>query len=75
MVLMVHQIRGNPMNTHPSDYGTIHRNTITNIICDKFGAKRKYIKKKWMALVVMIVMTITNKDITTKMLKHCLYER
>ena len=24
-----------------SDYGTIYRNTITNIICDKFGAERK----------------------------------
>jgi hypothetical protein len=43
------------MNTHLSDYDTIYRNTITNIICDKFGAKRKYIKKKWMALLVMIV--------------------
>jgi hypothetical protein len=43
------------MNTHPSDYDTIYRNTITNIICDKFEAKRKFIKKKWMALLVMIV--------------------
>jgi hypothetical protein len=23
------------------DYGTIYRNTITNIICDKFGAERR----------------------------------
>lgn len=33
------------MNTHLSDYDTIYRNTITNIICDKFGAKRKYKEK------------------------------
>ena len=26
---------------HSSDYGTIYRNTITNIFCDKFGAERK----------------------------------
>lgn len=61
---MVHQMRGNPMNTHPSDYDTIYRNTITNIICDKFGAKRKYIKKKWIGLVVMIVKTITKISLT-----------
>jgi hypothetical protein len=31
-----------PNEYHTSDYGTIYRNTITNIICDKFGAKRKH---------------------------------
>jgi hypothetical protein len=30
-----------PNEYHSSDYGTIYRNTITNIICDKFGAERK----------------------------------
>ena len=30
-----------PNDYHSSDYGTIYRNTITNIICDKFGAERK----------------------------------
>ena len=30
-----------PNEYHTSDYGTIYRNTITNIICDKFGAERK----------------------------------
>ena len=29
------------MNTPPSEYGTIYINTITDIICDKFGSKRK----------------------------------
>ena len=28
-----------------SEYGIIYRNTITNIICDKFGAKRKHREK------------------------------
>ena len=27
---------------HTTDYGTLHRNTITNILCDKFGADRKH---------------------------------
>ena len=31
-----------PNGYDTSDYGTIYRNTITNIICDKFGAKRKH---------------------------------
>jgi hypothetical protein len=31
-----------PSEYHTSDFGTIYRNTITNIICDKFGAKRKH---------------------------------
>jgi hypothetical protein len=31
-----------PNEYHTSDYGTIYRNTITNIICNKFGAKRKH---------------------------------
>jgi hypothetical protein len=30
-----------PNEYHSSDYGTIYRNTLTNIICDKFGAERK----------------------------------
>jgi hypothetical protein len=34
-----------PTEYHTSDYGTIYRNTITNIICDKFGAKRKHKEK------------------------------
>ena len=31
-----------PNEYHTADYGIIYRNTITNIICDKFGAKRKH---------------------------------
>jgi hypothetical protein len=31
-----------PSEYHTSDFGTIYRNTITNVICDKFGAKRKH---------------------------------
>lgn len=31
-----------PNEYHTSDYGPIYRNTITNIMCDKFGAKRKH---------------------------------
>jgi hypothetical protein len=31
-----------PSEYHTSDFGTIYRNTITSIICDKFGAKRKH---------------------------------
>ena len=31
-----------PNEYHTSEFGTIYRNTITNIICDKFGAKRKH---------------------------------
>jgi hypothetical protein len=31
-----------PNEYYTSDYGPIYRNTITNIICDKFGAKRKH---------------------------------
>ncbi|HEY9385928.1 MAG TPA: hypothetical protein VIP70_02730, partial [Nitrososphaeraceae archaeon] len=31
-----------PNEYHTSDFGIIYRNTITNIICDKFGAKRKH---------------------------------
>jgi hypothetical protein len=31
-----------PSEYHTSDFGTIYRNTITNILCDKFGAKRKH---------------------------------
>ncbi|MDF2769821.1 MAG: hypothetical protein K0S91_2656 [Nitrososphaeraceae archaeon] len=61
------------MNTHPSDYDTIYRNTITNIICDKFGAKRKYIKK--VDSIGSNDSYDNNKDITNKMLKHCLYVR
>ena len=34
------------MNTPPSDYGTIYINTITDIICDKFGSKRKRKEKE-----------------------------
>ncbi|MFL6508542.1 MAG: hypothetical protein ACJ704_11490 [Nitrososphaeraceae archaeon] len=30
-----------PNEYQTADYGTIYRNTITNIICDKFGAERK----------------------------------
>jgi hypothetical protein len=61
------------MNTHPSDYGTIHRNTITNIICNKFGAKRKY--KEKVDGIGSNDSYDNNKDITTKMLKNCLYAR
>jgi hypothetical protein len=38
-----------PNEYQTSDYGTIYRNTITNIICDKFGAKGS-IKKKEISL-------------------------
>ena len=31
-----------PNEYQTSEYGLIYRNTITNIICDKFGAKRKH---------------------------------
>ena len=34
-----------PNEYQTSEYGTIYRNTITNIICDKFGAKRKHKEK------------------------------
>jgi hypothetical protein len=34
-----------PNEYQTSEYGTIYRNTITNIICDKFGAKRKHREK------------------------------
>jgi hypothetical protein len=30
-----------PNEYHTVDYGTIYTNSITNIICDKFGTKRK----------------------------------
>jgi hypothetical protein len=33
-----------PNEYQSADYGTIYRNTITNIICDKFGADRKHTK-------------------------------
>jgi hypothetical protein len=31
-----------PNEYQSADYGTLYRNTITNIICDKFGAERKH---------------------------------
>jgi hypothetical protein len=34
-----------PNEYQTSEYGIIYRNTITNIICDKFGAKRKHREK------------------------------
>jgi hypothetical protein len=34
-----------PSELQTGDFGTIYRNTITNIICDKFGAKRKHTEK------------------------------
>jgi hypothetical protein len=33
-----------PNEYQSSDYGMLYRNTITNIICDKFGAERKHNK-------------------------------
>jgi hypothetical protein len=35
--------RQNEFQTH--DYGTLYRNTITNVICDKFGAERRHRKE------------------------------
>ena len=35
-----------PHEYPPSDYGTIYINTITDIICDKFGSKRKRKEKE-----------------------------
>lgn len=34
-----------PNEYHTADFGTIYRTTITNLICDKFGAERKHTKK------------------------------
>jgi len=34
-----------PDKFHTEDFGTIYRNTITNIICDKFGAKKRHTDK------------------------------
>ncbi len=31
-----------PNEYQSADYGTLYRNTITNIICNKFGAERKH---------------------------------
>jgi hypothetical protein len=31
-----------PNEYQSADYGTLYRNTVTNIICDKFGAERKH---------------------------------
>jgi hypothetical protein len=33
-----------PNEYQSADYGTLYRNTITNIICDKFGASKKHTK-------------------------------
>ena len=33
-----------PNEYQSADYGTLYRNTITNIICDKFGAERRHSK-------------------------------
>ena len=48
--LIKDSIDGTPEERKPneyqtSDYGTIYRNTITMIMCDKFGAKRKHKEK------------------------------
>lgn len=53
-------IDGTPDKRKPNEYPSIRlwhysQKYDYKLICDKFGAKRKYIKKKWMALVVMIV--------------------
>ncbi len=34
-----------PNECRTEDFGTIYRNTITNIICDKFGAKKRHTDK------------------------------
>ena len=34
-----------PNEYQSADYGTLYRNTITNIICDKFGAEKRYTDK------------------------------
>ena len=34
-----------PNEYQTADYGTIYRNSITNIICDKFGAQRRHKEK------------------------------
>jgi len=34
-----------PNEYQTADYGTIYRNSITNIICDKFGAQRRHMEK------------------------------
>ena len=31
-----------PNEYQTADYGTIYRNSVTNIICDKFGAQRRH---------------------------------
>jgi hypothetical protein len=33
-----------PNEFQSADYGTLYRNTITNIICDRFGAERRHSK-------------------------------
>ena len=39
----IHGVRDEkrPNEYHTYDYGTLYRNTVTNIICDKFGAERR----------------------------------
>ena len=34
-----------PNEYQTADYGTVYRNSITNIICDKFGAQRRHKEK------------------------------
>ena len=40
--LIGHYDERKPNEYHAADYGTVYRNSVTNIICDKFGAQRRH---------------------------------
>ena len=43
--LIGHYDERKPNEYQTADYGTIYRNSITNIICDKFGAQKRHKEK------------------------------